>query len=499
MKRVAILGFDGFRVGEYESPANIEKRIGANTGNLLFWSAIKSLFSDDYEYLSKVERGFPSWDYVNQTFDVLIKPAANHLDPKILHPELVNYLSKLNIPILVLGLGAQLSSVDEIKLAKSKFVTLAHCTKFIDVLNDKCPVVCVRGQSSAALLSEVGYRGIIEVTGCPSQTLSMELELGKTIGLNLNLLVEKLQNNSAIKAQHLLPSQWDVHLAWTVDKVRKMFGSDQLIEVQQSGGVENFIRYFDRFGLNTDIQSSDRNAIGPIMFFNVESWAAAISAVEFSIGTRIHGNILATQLGIPCLVISHDVRVNELSDQLALPWVDLDEFKAISGRSNLCKYIRFDAIRFDKMRIENLTKFRKSIEALGLKSSAKLRRLTTSQAPEYQRLREIIATRLPADALVMVVSKGDEELLKLGGHRAGHFPQAADGNYAGYYPADSKSAIAHLEELRAKGAGFLLIPKPAFWWLEYYSEFKLHLEHRYRTAVHDEETCLIFDLAGSHA
>jgi hypothetical protein len=265
----------------------------------------------------------------------------------------------------VLGLGAQLSSVDEIKLAKSKFVALAHCTKFIDVLNDKCPVVCVRGQSSAELLSEVGYRGIIEVTGCPSQTLSMELELGKTIDLT-SIHWWKLQNNRAIKAQHLLPSQWDVHLAWTVDKVRKMFGSDQLIEVQQSGGVENFMRYFDRFGLNTDIQSSDRNAIGPVMFFNVESWAAAISAVEFSVGTRIHGNILATQLGIPCLVISHDVRVNELSDQLALPWVDLDEFKAISGRSNLWKYIRFDAIRFDKMRIENLTKFRKSIEALGL-------------------------------------------------------------------------------------------------------------------------------------
>jgi hypothetical protein len=79
-----------------------------------------------------------------------------------------------------------------------------------------------------------------------------------------------------------------------------------------------------------------------------------------------------------------------------------------------------------------------------------------------------------------------------------HFPQTEDGVYAGHHPADSAEAIAHLESLRAKGAGYLLIPKPAFWWLEYYSQFKDHLERQYSPSVRDSETCLVFNLGGSH-
>ena len=44
---------------------------------------------------------------------------------------------------------------------------------------------------------------------------------------------------------------------------------------------------------------------------------------------------------------------------------------------------------------------------------------------------------MPLEATVMVVSKGDDELLKLGGRRALHFPQNEAGEYAGHYPADS--------------------------------------------------------------
>jgi GT2 family glycosyltransferase len=119
--------------------------------------------------------------------------------------------------------------------------------------------------------------------------------------------------------------------------------------------------------------------------------------------------------------------------------------------------------------------------------------------PEYARLRERIretAAQLPAKATIVVVSKGDNELLKLNGHRAWHFPQDNDGEYANIYPGEATEAIAHLESLRANGANFLLIPKPAFWWLSYYSGFRDYLERTCRLAVKDEETCLIYDLEG---
>ncbi|MGN1286124.1 MAG: hypothetical protein ACI4XG_06020, partial [Bradyrhizobium sp.] len=65
-----------------------------------------------------------------------------------------------------------------------------------------------------------------------------------------------------------------------------------------------------------------------------------------------------------------------------------------------------------------------------------------------QRIREAVRNTLPAQARVLVVSKGDEELLKLGDRKAEHFPQVESGAYAGHHPADSAEAIAHLEAFR---------------------------------------------------
>ena len=71
-----------------------------------------------------------------------------------------------------------------------------------------------------------------------------------------------------------------------------------------------------------------------------------------------------------------------------------------------------------------------------------------------QRMRDVARVSLPADARVLVISKGDDDLLRLDGRHGWHFPQTAGGVYAGYHPADSTQAIAHLETLRARGAEF---------------------------------------------
>src|SRR3972149_3001468 len=110
------------------------------------------------------------------------------------------------------------------------------------------------------------------------------------------------------------------------------------------------------------------------------------------------------------------------------------------------------------------------------------------------RLREVVHHALPPDATVIVVSKGDDELLKLDGRRGWHFPQREDGEYTSYYPADSAAAIAHLEALRARGGEFLLFPQTAFWWLDHYGVFTQHLKSHYRVIVREEDVCLIFAL-----
>src|SRR6266404_3340089 len=111
-----------------------------------------------------------------------------------------------------------------------------------------------------------------------------------------------------------------------------------------------------------------------------------------------------------------------------------------------------------------------------------------------ERLRHTVRHVLPAEARLLVISKGDEELLQLDSCRTIHFPQSPGGGYAGHYPADSAAAIAHLESLRAGGAEFLVIPKTSFWWLNHYREFAQCLETRCRLVHRQDMTGAIFAL-----
>lgn len=119
--------------------------------------------------------------------------------------------------------------------------------------------------------------------------------------------------------------------------------------------------------------------------------------------------------------------------------------------------------------------------------------------PAYQRLtqriREIVADTLPAGATVLVVSKGDEELLRIEGHSARHFPAADDGSWAGHHPTDSDEAVAALEAMRAAGGEFIVFPRTGMWWLEHYRGLTEHLEQRYKAIVREEDTCVIFALS----
>lgn len=112
------------------------------------------------------------------------------------------------------------------------------------------------------------------------------------------------------------------------------------------------------------------------------------------------------------------------------------------------------------------------------------------------KLRESANAIIPRNATVLVVSRGDDELLRIGPRRALHFPQDEFGRYAGYHPEDSDAAIATLEDMRARGAEYLLLPSTAFWWLDYYEGLRDHLERNYPALISADD-CMIFELAPS--
>jgi GT2 family glycosyltransferase len=110
------------------------------------------------------------------------------------------------------------------------------------------------------------------------------------------------------------------------------------------------------------------------------------------------------------------------------------------------------------------------------------------------RIKEVVREVVPAGARVLVISKGDPDLLDMDDRDARHFPQDADGSYAGYHPAGSADAISHLKSLQRTGAGYLVIPRPALWWLDHYAGLGQYLADSGEEAFRDADLCVIFRL-----
>jgi GT2 family glycosyltransferase len=124
------------------------------------------------------------------------------------------------------------------------------------------------------------------------------------------------------------------------------------------------------------------------------------------------------------------------------------------------------------------------------------RRPDVGYASSIVALRRAVAAHVPASATVLVISRGDDELVDLDGRTAWHFPRGDDGRWAGHYPADGAEAVRQLETLGRQGAAFLVVPPTSSWWLTHYDELRTHLHSRSRELVKDPLVGAIFALDG---
>ena len=114
-----------------------------------------------------------------------------------------------------------------------------------------------------------------------------------------------------------------------------------------------------------------------------------------------------------------------------------------------------------------------------------------------ERTRTFVESELPEGARVLVISRGDEDIVDFARQRGEHFPQEADGVYAGHHPMDSAEALEHLLALRAKGAQYLVVPGTSAWWLEYYEDFAGYLHRHCARVAAPDGACIVYDLAAT--
>src|SRR6266481_376896 len=84
-----------------------------------------------------------------------------------------------------------------------------------------------------------------------------------------------------------------------------------------------------------------------------------------------------------------------------------------------------------------------------------------------------LKTVTPASALVVAADNGDPTVLYYAERKGWHFLEK-NGIYDGE-PKDSAQAIADLEELRKRGASYLVLTSNTSWWLDCYVQFGQHV------------------------
>jgi len=122
-----------------------------------------------------------------------------------------------------------------------------------------------------------------------------------------------------------------------------------------------------------------------------------------------------------------------------------------------------------------------------------VRGLVTAYRDLVRDIRDVVGRVVPPGGDVMVVSKGDHNLLQFEGRTGCHFPETDTGVYVGYHPGDSAAAIAALEAAIDRGHQYLLFPGTSLWWLDHYDGFRTHLDARYPRLWSDRQ-CVLYDV-----
>jgi cell division protein FtsB len=145
-----------------------------------------------------------------------------------------------------------------------------------------------------------------------------------------------------------------------------------------------------------------------------------------------------------------------------------------------------------RQRVAQLEARAHRLEAQLLESSSRTADAPRDRADDQTlwHIRETVRRYVPREAVVAVAGRGDPELIRLYGRPAFHFPEKADGGYAGRDPAGQTEAITQLERARQRGASFFLIPKDSFPWLSSCSDFAEYLSQRYPAIVRDQDLIL---------
>ena len=293
------------------------KKCYTNTGNFVWHDCCKKEIDYDYEVdLFNLPKGIEDSN--------LVVAADNTLSPyESLFSKRLRRLLECKTQITLIGLGAQANK--ELNTPKKLVKAIPKSKiRLFEEIADRSVSIGVRGEFTADCLKCMGIHNY-QVIGCPSfysSVLSNDnvMALAKIRKISINI-------TGGGKCDHKL---LELIFKYGVNSKLILQGKWDMAEVSHEG-KKMTTQMLERGLPNISIKRSllenywKKNAQ---IFFDLNEWKEYIQKEKFtfSLGTRLHGNMIHFLMGVPALWITHDSRTQEIAELLKLPYMTDKEF-----------------------------------------------------------------------------------------------------------------------------------------------------------------------------
>lgn len=295
------------------SEADLRSRLAAkvgNTGNVLFEAAL------DRQLDASVQRIHAIAD-IPDGLELLVLSMSNFISPATDMGHLADAIERKRVErVVMVGCGAQSAGFDVPSLELKP-----GTRRFIDVLSERSHSIGVRGEYTANVLEKMGYRNLT-IVGCPSVYFPREA--------GWPTFAEPLLTDKPEYGIHATPTGKYRDVMRSLFSYGMRHGMHYLMqtEIAYLSDVPN--RDFDYYmGSRAEAKAlagymRQRGRI----FFQLKEWVDFCRELDFVLGSRFHGNLVAMLAGRPCLNMVFDSRTREMVEYFKLPFIHLDEFDA---------------------------------------------------------------------------------------------------------------------------------------------------------------------------
>jgi len=350
------------------------RHYGANTGNNAFVYSTVHGIQGEVTFYRDIKIPPKEW---SKHFDVIVFPAANNISMKESMQWLANIVKDANLPVLVLGLGAQFELNEKVEINPGTL-------DFFEVAKTHEVWIGARGQFTADILAKHGVKNV-EVLGCPSNFINPAVNLGELVEKNAQRIPEdpllcinlEYFRLAAEQVQVLTGALREFGGFCVFQSDDKVFGA-----VRDRGETdEKTLAWLSKYflGLNDPHEFRHFAAQYGVTIGFIPAWLELLRRCDLSIGTRFHGNFMAIQAEMPALIMYHDRRTKEFCELMKLPMVAWSD---IVDRESLMRAIRdyhFDGAAYDKARPRLAGVFTDLVGKAGLKPAEHISALSAAQ------------------------------------------------------------------------------------------------------------------------